>query len=111
MNWLNKVKGSHRSPPGLEWKLIRSMPRIFLIGLLLPVLVTVGLHYYPWDGTARQVAAILGKIDFIALGFIIVHCTGVITVTIGCVIVMIMKGPAYVADAYPVNDADRPAKK
>jgi len=28
--------------------------------------------------------------------------------TIGCVIVMLMKGPAYVADAYELNDSDRP---
>lgn len=27
---------------------------------------------------------------------------------IGCVIVMVMKGPAYVADGYPVSHRDRP---
>ena len=33
---------------------------------------------------------------------------GVLTLAIGC-IVMLMKGPAYVADAYHLNDSDRPA--
>jgi len=28
---------------------------------------------------------------------------------IACVIVWLMKGPAYVADAYPLPDSDRPA--
>jgi hypothetical protein len=30
-------------------------------------------------------------------------------VGIGCVIVMLMKGPAYVADPYALPDSDRPA--
>jgi hypothetical protein len=33
----------------------------------------------------------------------------VVTVAIGCVVVWVMKGPAYVADAYPVSHANRPA--
>jgi hypothetical protein len=31
-------------------------------------------------------------------------------VAIGCVVVMIMKGPQYTSDSYPVQDADRPSK-
>lgn len=110
MNWFNKLKDSHRSPPGLEWKLLRKMPRILIIGTLLPVLVVLAAHYYPWSGSAREVSAMLGMVDYIALGVVIVHWAAVVTVTIGCVIVMIMKGPAYVADAYYLNDADKPAK-
>jgi hypothetical protein len=33
----------------------------------------------------------------------------VLTVAIGAFIVMVMKGPAYVADAYPLEDADQPS--
>jgi len=32
------------------------------------------------------------------------HWTLVLTLAIGCVIVMLMKGPAYVADAYPMEE-------
>jgi hypothetical protein len=35
--------------------------------------------------------------------------TLVLTLAIGCAIVMLMKGPAYVADAYDMNDSDQPA--
>lgn len=35
--------------------------------------------------------------------------TLVLTLAIGCAIVMLMKGPAYVADAYEMNDSDKPA--
>ena len=34
----------------------------------------------------------------------------VVTVAIGCVVVHIMKGPAYVADGLPVSHADRPKR-
>jgi hypothetical protein len=110
MEWFNKIKGGHRSPPGLEWKLLRKMPRIFVVGTLLPALAVLALHYYPWSGNEREVNATLGMLDYIALGVVVVHWATVLTVTIGCVIVMIMKGPAYVADAYYLNDADRPAR-
>jgi uncharacterized Tic20 family protein len=35
------------------------------------------------------------------IGFVVLHWTLVFTVAIGCVIVWLMKGPAFVADAYP----------
>jgi hypothetical protein len=35
------------------------------------------------------------------LGLVILHWTLVLTVAIGCAIVLLMKGPAYAADSYP----------
>jgi hypothetical protein len=32
----------------------------------------------------------------------------VATVAIGCIIVMIMKGPSYQADSYPLSHSDQP---
>ena len=43
------------------------------------------------------------------VGLVILHWTLVLTVGIGCVIVMLMKGPAYVADPYALPDSERPA--
>jgi len=34
--------------------------------------------------------------------------TAAFTTAIGCLIVMVMKGPAYVADRYPLIDAEEP---
>jgi hypothetical protein len=39
---------------------------------------------------------------------VILHWTVVLTVGIGAFIVMVMKGPAYVADAYPLVESDHP---
>ena len=110
MNWLNKLDNRKRYPAGMEWKLFRRMPRILLIGTLLPALVALALRLFPWAGSRSQVEATLGMLDYVAIGVVILHWTVVLTLTIGCVIVMLMKGPAYVADAYPLIDADRPAR-
>jgi hypothetical protein len=40
---------------------------------------------------------------------IFLHWNIVLTVAIGAFMVMVMKGPAYVADAYPLEDAEAPA--
>ena len=42
----------------------------------------------------------------IVISLIILHWTVVFTVGIAAFIVMMMKGPAYVADAYPLNEAE-----
>ena len=50
-------------------------------------------------------------IDIYAAGAIILHWTVLLTVAIAAFIVTVMKGPAYVADAYPLNDSDTPSCK
>ena len=39
----------------------------------------------------------------------VLHWTVVLTVAIGAFIVLVMKGPAYVADAYPMDEAETPS--
>jgi hypothetical protein len=48
-------------------------------------------------------------VDIYAISVLVLHWTVVFTVAIGAFIVMVMKGPAYVADAYVLDDADTPA--
>ena len=56
-----------------------------------------------------DIATRIQTIDILAIGVVVLHWTLVLTVAIGAFIVMVMKGPAYVADAYPLEDAERPA--
>jgi hypothetical protein len=44
----------------------------------------------------------------VMIGLVISIWSLVLTVTIGCVIVWLMKGPAYVADGYEVSHSDAP---
>ena len=42
--------------------------------------------------------------DYTMTGAVVLHWTLVLTVALACVIVRVMKGPAYVVDAYPLPD-------
>lgn len=110
MTWLRKLPASRRHPPGLEWRLLRRMPGILLLGTLLPVLAAVAARAWPIGGGPQGIAATLDLIDIYAIGAVTLHWMLVLTGSIACVIVWLMKGPAYVADAYPLPDAQRPAR-
>lgn len=107
MRWLTKLPQSIRSASGLEWALWRKLPLIGLLGTLLPV---AGLWAYHWvvdAGTPAQARA-LQLADYIVFGVLIFHWTLVLTAAIGCVVVMVMKGPGYVADGLDVSHSDYP---
>lgn len=109
MAWLNKHPASVRSPAGLEWALWRRLPLILAVGTALPLAV-LALSWFcspdAADGT-RDPASL--RFEFVLIGIVVLHWTLVLTAAIGCAIVMLMKGPTYTADSYPMPDADRPA--
>ena len=105
---LKKLPGHLRAASGMEWVIFKKLPGIFLGGLALIGLITWGFHQWPPEGNEFEVAKRLLNIDIFAIGLAVVHATAVGTVAIGCVVVMIMKGPAYVADGIPMVDAESP---
>ncbi len=107
MNWLRILPGSVRSASGLEWTLWRKLPLILVVGTVLPLLVLLALHLIYADGSSAQ-ERWLQMADYIVAGVVIFHWTVVGTVAIGCVVVMLMKGPGYVADPMEVSHSDRP---
>ena len=107
--WLKRLPGFQRSASGLEWTLWRRLPAIFLWGTLAPVVLAVAWHLLSSDHPSAVDERSLLLFDYIVAGVVVLHWTLVLTLAIGCVIVMLMKGPAYVADAYELNDSDRPA--
>lgn len=44
------------------------------------------------------------EIDFLLWGFFFFYVSMMIALTVGCILVIIMKGPRYSADSYPVPD-------
>jgi hypothetical protein len=108
MSWLNKLPNSIRSASGLEWTLWRKLPLIFLVGTALPLAAAVALHLLTDQTSAAQLRW-LQTMDYVAAGVVIFHWTAVATIAIGCVVVMLMKGPAYVADdPMEVSHSDKP---
>jgi len=109
INWFGKLPHSVRAASGLEWTLWRKLPLIAGVGTVLPLLLLALIHFFADpEGSAAQERN-LTLANFIVIAIVIFHWSMVITVAIGCGIVMVMKGPAYHADSYRVSHADRPA--
>ena len=109
MNLFNKLPGFVETPPGLERTILRLLPRLLLLGTLLMALPPLLARLVFWDSATAAVAARITLVDIYAISVLVLHWTVVFTVAIGAFIVMVMKGPAYVADAYALDDADTPA--
>jgi hypothetical protein len=109
MSWLHKLPGFTRSAPGREWQLWRRLPAIAVVGTLLPLaLVALAWLLAPAAASPAQDRALM-QFAYLVVGVVVLHWTLVFTAGIGCIIVMLMKGPAYVADGYPMPESDRPA--
>jgi hypothetical protein len=102
MDLFEKLPDHQRSPPGLERTLWRRLPAVLFWGTALP-LGLAALHVWAASPADEAAAMLLG---YKAIGLVVLHWTLVITMGFGCVIVMLMKGPAYVADAYPLHEHD-----
>jgi hypothetical protein len=101
MNVFNKIPGFQRSAPGLEQRIWRRLPAILLWGTLLPLGVAGANRLL--TSTIVTPGSSDGALllwDYTLLGVILLHWSLVLTVALACFIVRVMKGPAYVADAY-----------
>lgn len=108
MNWLRKLPGFQQTPYGWEWRLLRLMPTVCVAGTLSPALMSLAARFLITDGSAAELARRIQLFDYVMIGLAISIWTLVLIVSIGCVIVWLMKGPAYVADGYEVSHSDLP---
>lgn len=108
MNWLRKLPGYQRTPYGKEWRLLRLMPKVWLAGTVLPAVLAGLARFFITGGTAAELDRNIQLFDFLMIGLGIFIWTLVLVVTIGCIIVWLMKGPAYVADGFDVSHSDFP---
>lgn len=107
---MQKHPPDRKYPPGLEWTLFRKLPLLTFAGFAVIGLLYGLVRIWPWEGEARQLASLIQRMDFALIGAAIFHLTMMFTLLIGCVVVLIMKGPRYTADSYPVNDSERPGR-
>ena len=104
VNYLRKIN-ENRAPAGLERALLRLAPRAALASLLIPALVAFAARAVLGPAASKTITSI----DIAMTAVAVTSLTAVFTVAIGAVIVFVMKGPGYVADAYEVGDAAEPA--
>ncbi len=109
MNPFDRLPGFTRSPPGLERRILRELPRALAAGTLIPLLCFLIAWYWPAPDVGQSVEKYVANVAITAISVAVTVWTAVFTLAIGCFIVVVMKGPAYVADRYPLSDADSPA--
>jgi hypothetical protein len=110
MTPFNKLPGFKRAPAGLEWTLLRRLPHFAVAGVVVPLVCALAVRLGTEWGGAIVSAKLATSIEIALASLVVLYWTIVPTVALGCLIVMIAKGPAYVADAYPLTDADAPSR-
>ena len=108
MKLLQVLPGSRREPHGLEWRILKRLPLALAASTVIPVLMVMFSTWLGPEGDPQAAAKQLSSIRIMAVALGVTGWTAVFTVAIGCAVVWIMKGPAYVADRYDLLDADAP---
>lgn len=107
MKLLNKLPGSRTEPAGMERRVLRALPAMLALGTLLPALYVLGLHLLA-PGGAEEVLRRVEMARYVATGAILLNLMVVLQTAMLAGIVVLMKGHAYVADAYPLPDSAKP---
>lgn len=108
MSLFTKLPGFPRSAPGFERVVLRRIPRILWACTLLAALPSLVARIAASPDGEGDAAAKIAMLDIYAIGVVTLIWTAVLAVAIAAFVVVAMKGPAYVADAYPLPDADAP---
>jgi hypothetical protein len=106
-NPFTRLPGFVTTPAGDERRVLRLLPKILIVGSLMVGIPSLAARLFVIPGP-QEMATLVTTVDIYAISLLVLHWTVVFTVAIGAFIVMVMKGPAYVADAYPLDDADLP---
>ena len=109
MNFLQKLPDSRREPPGLERDILAKLPLLVAAGTAIPAICYLIAPLFVADGSHPE--KYLTGVAIYAIAAVLTVWTAAFTVAIGCVVVMIMKGPAYVADRYELSDAEEPRQQ
>lgn len=107
MNFFNRLPGFTRTPPGKERAVLRQLPKYLWLGSLLLVIPSLVVRLLAGEGESLLIMST----DIYVVSLIVLHWTVILTVAIAAFIIMVMKGPAYVADAYPLIEAETLARK
>jgi hypothetical protein len=104
MELFNRLPGFTSSPPGYERVFLRYLPAAGIGGSLSLLLALLAVRWSSPDGLLGPLA----KAEIYLISLFFLYWSALLILAIAAFIVMVMKGPAYVADAYPLPDADSP---
>lgn len=98
----------YRQPSGLEWKIFKKLPLALVASTAIPLLMSLMVRYLPTSRTVDAQAKVEQSVDIFAIAVGLTLWTAVFTVAIGCIVVIVMKGPRYSADSYDLQDRNHP---
>jgi hypothetical protein len=101
MNYFNKLPGSIRYSSAKEWRLFKHLPFIWLLGTFL-ICTPVIYDYFVYDVLTNEQQ----KTVYFCIGLLFTYWFFIGTVAIAFAVIIIMKGPGYVADPYELPKED-----
>lgn len=104
--WFRRLPGSRCEPAGSERVVLRRLPKILVVGSLLLAFPALLARLVNALAPAIWSVGSVMSTDIYVVSLIILHWTVVLTVAIAAFIILVMKGPAFVADAYPLDEAE-----
>ena len=99
MNLFNKLPGFTRSPPGMERVVLRALLPTAAWGTLSLSLLLLAV-------TLLKAQHTLSMAEIYLMSLLLLFWSGLLCAGIAAFIVMVMKGPAYVADTYPLPEME-----
>ncbi len=111
MDLFKKLPGYSKTPAGMERTILRLLPKVSLAGSILIALPALVIRLLPLFDMAPVDFKLASTVDIMSIAVMIVFWLGLVVVGTGAFLVMLMKGPAYVADPYALADADKPGKR
>lgn len=106
MNLFNRLPGFVQTPPGVEREVLRGIPRYLLWGSLFLALPSLAVRLAGIVADSPVAASAVMRVDIYTIALLVLWWTVIPTLAIAAFIVMVMKGPAYVADPYPLAELD-----
>ena len=103
-----KLPGFQKAPAGLERKILQLLPKVFLVGTTVIALPSLIARVWSVSDAPYLVAKMIKTVDIYTFSLLATLWTAKFTFAIGAFTVLVMKGPTYVADAYPLIDSDAP---
>jgi hypothetical protein len=103
-----KLPDFQKAPAGLERKIVRLLPKVLLVGTTGIALPSLIVRVWSVSDAPYLVAKLIKTVDIYTFSLLATLWTALFTFAIGALTVIVMKGPAYVADAYPLIDSNAP---
>jgi hypothetical protein len=88
--------------------ILRKLPLALLLGTFLPIAISITNRVFPPASSPAEIEKYVTMVDILSIAFVLTIWSAAMTVAIGCFLVVVMKGPAYVADAYELVDSSHP---